>query len=175
MRSESFYCALMLVLIGVSCVPQDVEFVQTDGYIPVYGTAEASAVKWLGARAVNNPGKIYVYGQYLLINETGQGIHVYDNGDISSPTPVGFIQILGNTDMAIKDNRLYADHMGDLLHISISSFSELKEEGRLPLQEWNLGLPPPANSYFECVDASRGIVIAWKKATLSTHDCYAIQ
>ena len=165
----------MLLLLGASCVQDDVGPAQTDGYIPVYGATEASAIKWLGVRTVNNPGKIYVYGQYLLINEANQGIHVYDNTDTSSPTPIGFIQILGNTDMAIKDNRLYADHMGDLLHISITSFSELKEEGRLPLQGWNLGLPPPAYSYFECVDASRGIVIAWAKATVSTNDCYAIQ
>src|SRR5687768_11739949 len=118
MKSYSPNLLLMLLLIGVGCMPgEPIERgsaqTATEGYVPVYGPAETSTVKWLGARSVNNPGKIYVYGQYLLINETGQGIHVYDNTSSSSPEPVGFIQLLGNTDMAIKDNRLYADHMGD--------------------------------------------------------------
>jgi hypothetical protein len=98
---------------------------------------------------------------------------VYDNTDISKPKALGFMQIIGNTDMAIKDNRLYADCLGNLLNLSITNFATVTEKGKLPLQNWNLGVPPPSWNYFECVDPSRGLVASWKKGEIKNDDCYA--
>src|SRR5688500_18518831 len=101
-----------LFLAGCTEVESDPPFV-TNGYRPVYGSVDANEIKLVASRTVNNPGKIYVYGKYLLVNEINEGIHVFNNERPSNPKPVAFIQIMGNSDMAIKDARLYADHAGN--------------------------------------------------------------
>jgi hypothetical protein len=70
-------------------------------------------------KELETPGKIYVYKQYLLINELREGIHVYDNSNPENPIPVSFIEIPGNVDMAIYNDHLYADSYVDLLTIDI--------------------------------------------------------
>ncbi len=75
-------------------------------------------------RSLRNPGKIYAIGQYLLINERNEGIHVIDNSNPAAPTPVVFWKIDGNVDMAIAGNYLYADQYVDLLTIDISNLQQ---------------------------------------------------
>lgn len=145
------------------------------GYRPVYGPQEYTTVTWTTPQVITKPGKIYVYGKYLLINEVKEGIHVYDNSNPQAPSVVGFVRILGNTDMAIKDGVLYADHMGNLVALTIADFTSIQEKGRLELANWNLGVPPPAGARFECVDSSKGVVISWKKTEPENLKCYAIR
>ncbi|HYC84179.1 MAG TPA: hypothetical protein VEB86_03110 [Chryseosolibacter sp.] len=144
-----------------------------EGYRPEYGSEQAREIAFLAPKTLQNPGKIYVYGQYLLVNEKGKGVHVFDNSDPSSPEPKGFIQLLGNSDMAIRNDVLYADHLGSLVSIDLNAFTDLQKTGSLPLQNWNLGVPPPPASYFECVDQSRGVVTGWTRAELQNPACYA--
>jgi hypothetical protein len=72
------------------------------------------------SRDLENPGKIYFYNDYIFINELREGIHIIDNTNPSSPQNLGFIEIKGNVDMAVKDNILYADNYMDLLAIDIT-------------------------------------------------------
>jgi hypothetical protein len=153
----------------------DAQKAELIGYRPVYGSSEYSTISWNVPQAIKNPGKIYVYGKYLLVNETRQGIHVYDNENPQTPVAVGFIRILGNTDMAIKDGVLYADHMDNLVALTVHDFNSIQENGRLELSKWNLGLPPPVGFNFECVDPSKGLVIGWKKTEAQNLKCYAIR
>src|SRR5688500_9918150 len=124
---------LLSALLLAACVGDPVGEVETEFpssgivYAPVYGDREMSSIQWTGARGVKNPGKIYVYGDYLLVNEINEGIHVFDNSDPADPIAVGFIQMLGNTDMAIKDNNLYADYMGDIAAVAINDFVDIEE------------------------------------------------
>ncbi len=67
------------------------------------------------------PGKIYVYGDYLFINEVTKGIHVVDNSNPASPRFLNFINIPGNIDLAVNSNILYADSYVDLLAFDISN------------------------------------------------------
>lgn len=144
------------------------------GYRPVYGSADASEIKLTSARTIKAPGKIYTYGKYLLVNEQHQGIHVFNNIDPTSPKPVAFIQMLGNTDMAIKDGKLYADHNGNIVRVAINDFSSLQLEKSLDLSDWELGIPPPSGAYFECIDASKGLVVSWQQVQLTNPDCHAM-
>jgi hypothetical protein len=73
-----------------------------------------------GPRSLKNPGKIYAIGQYLLINERQEGIHVVDNSDPANPRNIAFWNIPGNVDMAVRDGYLYADQYVDLLSIDVS-------------------------------------------------------
>ncbi|MBP6794338.1 MAG: hypothetical protein KA143_04745 [Saprospiraceae bacterium] len=105
-------------------------FVRLD---PIYKTVEAlrAEVKVTIGRELKNPAKIYVYNDYLLINEVNEGIHIYDNANPANPKNITFINIPGNRDMAIKENVLYADNAIDLLAIDISDLTAPKVLKRL--------------------------------------------
>lgn len=73
-----------------------------------------------GARPLKNPGKMWFYEGYMLVNELKEGIHVIDNSDPANPVKLAFIKIPGNVDIAVRNNMLYADNYMDLLTINIS-------------------------------------------------------
>lgn len=89
-----------------------------------------SGVKTLPAQALENPGKIYVKDNFLFINEVKKGIHVIDNTNPSAPKAVSFIQILGNIDIAVNGNILYADSYTDFVTLDISNPNDVKEVSR---------------------------------------------
>lgn len=82
-------------------------------------------------QALVNPGKIYTKDQYLFINELKEGIHIIDNRNPSAPTPVAFVRIPGNGDMAIRNNILYADSYMDLVTFDISNPSSIQAINRV--------------------------------------------
>lgn len=147
---------------------------EVQGYKPVYGSLAQTEVSLLEARPVQKPGKIYIYNNYLLVNELKLGIHVFNNVNPADPEPLYFINLLGNTDMVIKDDVLYADHNGELKSIRLNSFTSIAVLHSLPLADWNLGLPPPEGFYFECVEPSKGVVVGWQSVELSNPNCYAL-
>jgi len=99
-------------------------------YTPVYKTTEEvrSNIKSDIARDIINPGKLFIRGQYIFLNETDKGIHIIDNINPSSPKKVAFITIPGNVDLAVKGNTLYADLYTDLVTLDITDplHAELK-------------------------------------------------
>ncbi len=74
----------------------------------------------VGSQALEKPGKIYLYDNYLFINEQRKGIHIFDNSDPSNPLNLGFITIPGNIDITMRNNILYADSYTDLLTINMT-------------------------------------------------------
>ncbi|MGG7666069.1 LVIVD repeat-containing protein [Dyadobacter sp. BHUBP1] len=88
-------------------------------------------VKAESPRALVQPGKMYVKGKYLYVNEIKKGIHIIDNGNPASPKFVTFINIPGNGDIAVRDNILYADSYSDLVSIDITDPAAPKEVGRV--------------------------------------------
>lgn len=123
---QKILVSLVVVLMTMSwssCLKDDCTshrtFVRLD---PIYKTVEAIRNEFsIGVpRDLKNPGKIYVYGQYLLINEINEGIHIIDNSNPANPVPLSFVLISGNKDMAVKENVMYADNAIDLLAIDIS-------------------------------------------------------
>ena len=85
-----------------------------------------SGVKTLPAQVMEKPGKLYVRGTYLFINEQKRGIHLIDNANPSAPREVSFLAIPGNTDIAVRGNVLYADSYIDLLAFDISDVLNAK-------------------------------------------------
>ena len=127
---KTFLPAFMLIaLLSIgfsSCLEDKCDNTQTyTQWNPVYKTdAEIrTPPQYQAARPLKNTGKIYFYDKYILVNEQKQGIHIIDNTNPSSPQNVGFISIIGNVDMAIKGNYLYADNYMDLLTIDISTLT----------------------------------------------------
>lgn len=122
MRIPSFLL-LTLVLGILSCSPE--ECVQETEYIewaPVYFTLDQMKqdIRMAPPKENKNPGKIYSYGNLLLINELFEGVHIIDNTYPKAPVRLGFIPIAGNVDIAMSSNVLYADNYANLLSIDLS-------------------------------------------------------
>ena len=91
-------------------------------YKPLYKTADEvrANIRTNTPLSIEKPGKIFVRGQYIFLNEVDKGIHVIDNSNPSQPRNIAFIAIPGNMDMAVKGNILYADLYTDLVAIDIT-------------------------------------------------------
>jgi hypothetical protein len=76
-------------------------------------------------------GKIYVYGDLVLVNDVNEGIHIIDNSNPENPKKVACIKIKSNKDMEIKGDFLYADSLMDLVIFDISDINNIKEVERL--------------------------------------------
>lgn len=91
-------------------------------FVPVYKTvAEAWAdMKSNAPVAIKHPGKIFVKGNYIFLNEIDKGVHIIDNSNHAAPVNKYFIAIPGNLDLAVKENILYADNYQNLVAFDIS-------------------------------------------------------
>jgi len=89
---------------------------------PIYKSkAEVQAdIKSSTAVSISNPGKIYMYGNYIFLNEVNKGVHIIDNSNPSKPIIKAFINIPGNVDIAVKGSMLYADLFTDLVVVDIT-------------------------------------------------------
>lgn len=74
-------------------------------------------------QAIRDNGKIIVYGDYLLINEPNKGFHIFDNSDTSAPEALAFVPVLGNFDISIKNDHLYADSHVDLVVFDLTDMT----------------------------------------------------
>ena len=169
-----FITVVLLLTLNSACFDYQLDPLDTnsqEGYKPVYSKQEdLEKVEVLSPRRMETPGKIYIYGQYLFVNERFEGIHIINNINPSRPEKVSFIQIPGNVDMAVKGNSLYADNGIDMVVMDISNPKNVKLNKRIrnafPVQEF-----PPFTGYFECVDHSKGIVTSWERTVLENPQC----
>jgi hypothetical protein len=92
-------------------------------YTPVYKEkSEVYAnIKSNPAQSIVSPGKIYVYGNYIFLNEVDEGVHIIDNTNAANPQVKAFINIPGNLDITINGNTLYADLYTDLVVVDIAN------------------------------------------------------
>lgn len=84
-----------------------------------------------GPSVLQDRGKIYLYKEYILINDPGKGIHIINNEDPENPQAVSFINIPGNFDMSVRGDYLYADSYMDLLVIDISDIGNIQVKNRV--------------------------------------------
>lgn len=75
----------------------------------------------LPARGIETPGKIWVYNNYILLVEHYEGIHVIDNSSPNSPRRTSFINIIGCTELAVRDGIIYANNAVDLIGIKCNA------------------------------------------------------
>lgn len=142
---------------------------ETEGWAPIY--AQATTVKSVAARTTENAGKIYVKGRMLYQVETGKGIHVMDISTPSAPKKTGFIEIGGCTELSIQGSLLYANSLNDLLVIDIADLQNATEVGRVKDAFRLNNTRPPGTGWSECVDASKGTIVAWERKTLYQPKC----
>lgn len=164
MKQTRTIFSVMVLLLAFSSACTDKIFETFTANAPIYlsYTDLRVAVKMTTAREMNNPGKIYFKDNFIFINEKMKGVHVYDVSDPKNPQNKGFIEIPGNIDIAIKDNILYADSYVDLVAIDVSSFSAMKEVGRVQ-KVFPYTLPTYDTKYpLAKLDETKGVVTGWE-------------
>ncbi|MFK7799792.1 MAG: LVIVD repeat-containing protein [Aureispira sp.] len=153
-----------LLLFSISCTKDNCKRTITHiKYEPVYKTLNeirvAPAVE--GPRDLKDPGKIYLYGTTLLINERSEGVHIVDNSNPASPIRTAFIKIPGNVDIAMRGNTLYADNYIDLLAIDIADLQNIRLTKRV-----ENAFPAYGN------DPQRGLLVDYDEVEVTeTVDC----
>lgn len=137
-------------------------------YQPVYKTtAEVRAnIKSNAARAVERPGKLFIRGNYIFLNEVDRGIHIIDNANPAAPKNVAFIDIPGNVDVAVKGNTLYADLYVDMVTIDITNPLQVSVkkiiENAFPFRRYSNGFVADSNK----------VIVDWERRdTTVTVDC----
>src|SRR5665647_1200526 len=167
---KKFLFLFSAILFGLtSCQDQVTETVTYKINEPIFMSTETfrNSVKVTGElRKISTIGKMCFYNGYLYISEPESGIHIIDNRDPANPQTVGFIELMGNADLAIRDNKLYADSYIDLVWFDISNPGQPELKGRLysifptalPIVNNNYGIDY-AQSYGS---STKGIIVGWK-------------
>lgn len=147
---------------------EDSRYREYEGNAPVYMAYDdlREAIKTGQNADLVNPGKIYYKDSYIFIVEELKGIHVYDNGDPSSPVKKAFVTLPGVVDISISGFILYADSFVDLVIIDVENIDNIHEVGRvkdiLPYT-----VPPTGNELpMAYVDEDKGVVIGWEVRTI---------
>ncbi len=127
--SASSLLFLLSVLMFSSCVDEVNSSYTYHTMMPIYlemSDVRARIITTEPAQPIDNPGKIYIYEDYLFINEPTKGIHILNNSNPANPINLSFIPIAGNVDMAVNGKILYADNYVDLLAFDLSNINNIK-------------------------------------------------
>jgi len=166
---------LLIIIACYSCDLEKGPDHEEEGYKPVYIDKNvAFLIEPSGPAILEDPGKMYLYNQFIYIVDKGTGVHIIDNTTPSNPKKLKFISIPGVHDAVVKNDILYVDNFTDLVSLDISDLSNITITKRVknmyPLE--NQLYPEFATGYFECVDTTRGYVHRWERVTLIDPKCY---
>jgi len=167
LKTTGFF--ILLIAAMTACEDRRYELITYEANVPVYMDLNVFRNSFTKSEPVEikQPGKIYFKDGYLFVNECGKGIHVIDNSDPSNPEKIAFYNIMGNIDMAIRGNILYADSYIDLVAIDISDINDPVEIDRLE-NVFPESVPQGDSWYpYARVDSKKGVVVDWKVRTVT--------
>lgn len=173
----SFFCVLLLSMImAVGCADRTVRMFTAN--LPVYqdkATWRAQPISMGAPQGLQHPGRIYVYGHLLIVNEFMRGVHIFDNSNPASPVNLGFLPVIANADIAVRENVLYLDSYTDLLAFDLSDPTRptliSRLEDVLEFQDYAdfSYLPGYNTDYpFADIDPSKGIITGWTVGECTT-------
>ncbi|MEM6397020.1 MAG: hypothetical protein AAF741_11795 [Bacteroidota bacterium] len=148
---------------------------ETIGLAPIYASVENwDEISISDPEEIQQLGKIYYKAPYIYATDKGKGIHIIDNTNPEDPVRTAFLRIIGNSDLAIRGDILYANNLRDLVAIDISDLNNVSVVDRLSDVFINVGADFPQNyaGFFECVDPQMGPVAAWFETTLIEPQCW---
>jgi len=181
---KKFTPFLFTLLLLTACDPDRFSSLppSAEGYVPIYSNDVSSlkAIKAEPARTTVNGGKIYTVGNLLFQVELDSGIHIINYANPSSPQKLGFIKSFLCKELTAKNGFIYTNNLSDLVVIDINNPNDIKEVGRTPdvFPDLASQYPPKSSTnqfervYFECPDAKKGTVVAWKKQTINKPKCW---
>lgn len=157
---------LLLLVIATGCADKTVKHFMANS--PTYMATEtwrSQSFTFEGPRALQTPGKIYLYSNLLLVNEFLAGVHIFDNSNPSSPIDLGFLPVIGNQDIAVRNNILYVDSYHDLLSFDISDPRQPHLLNRIEnvFDFDNYAFVPGYDPNYPMVevDPNQGVVVGW--------------
>lgn len=174
---RSIFLSFIGILLFSGCVEQlESPYDLPEGtlvYVPVYVAPEvAQEISTGPSIPIKDPGKIFLYNEYLIVNIPGEGFHVIDNSNPIVPKPLFFINVPGSKDVAIKDGHIYTDNYADIVVFKIDENQQVQVIKRLENIMNNQLYPPFRGVYFECVDPGKGIVVDWVAVDNVQVNCY---
>lgn len=170
-----FLPLLFCIFLLVGCDSDEVEEETVTVAFPITMSLDAfrSSVAIESPKPIVEAGKIYAYQDLIFINDDFKGIHIIDNTDPSSPLPLSYIKIVGNVDISIKNDFLYADSSVDLLVFDISEINSIKLLERLenvfPIYDFHI---PAESQYAEWGDFDYGneVIVGWELREMPKED-----
>lgn len=175
---RKIYPLIIFVLVLASCQNHKPADYVVTGYKPIYKEASDDTLIYLSSSptSITNAGKIIVSGNRIFMVESGRGIHIMDLPLDSVPTHLGFLNVPGCSDLALKENHLYVNNLKDLVVLDIKNLYDIKIKKRIPntFRDIYNQSPPYSNTYFECIDTSKGMIIGWEEAELTNPKCFKI-
>ncbi|MCG9970460.1 LVIVD repeat-containing protein [Christiangramia crocea] len=123
-----------------------------------------ASVKIQEPRIIAESGKIYAWRDYIFVNDKNEGVHIIDNTDPFNPENIKFLKIPRNMDIAIKDEKLYADNGMDLVVFDISDINQIKEIARVKDVFPNYYTVAPEGAHyvdFENFDPARQVIVGY--------------
>ncbi|WP_335973969.1 hypothetical protein [Gaetbulibacter jejuensis] len=158
---------LLLVFVLWSCNDDDIQYETVNVAIPqVMSKAEfRNSVEILPSQTIDEAGKIYVYQDYIFVNDEFKGVHIIDNSNPASPQQISSIKIPGNVDISIKDNYLFADSSIDLLVFDISNINNIQIVERLEdvFSYYNYQIPVGTDvAEFGDYNPENDVIVGWE-------------
>lgn len=153
-------CAFLL-----SCDSDDSTVEQYEVAVPVtMSIADFRASVSVGEPVmIEESGKIYVYEDYIFVNDKMKGILVINNTN-NDPKVIKYIKIPQNTDIAVKGDVLFANSGKDLVTFDISNINDIKIITRLNdvLEEYYPEMPEGTwYTDFSDYDPSQEVIIGY--------------
>ena len=173
------YSSVLLLILLMSCWKSKTKYVdyctrKVDGWKPVLrSAAEFKVVTAVGSRNTVQPGKIYVYNNFILQVEQGEGIHVIDNSDPHNPVKKAFLQIKGCSEVEMKDGHIYTNNLNDLVTLQYNfSNNSVQEKNRLMNAFKSLPVnyssaEPPGTGYYKCYWSTDSVAVNWIRDSIS--------
>ncbi len=120
-----------------------------------------NAVQMMPPQAITKAGKIYIKDNFLFINDVNKGFHVYNYTDPANPVPLGFLNIPGSTDVAVRDNIMYINQATDLVTVLYNNGSNT-----ITVVKRNRDVFPEMvspNGWIEQQVAENEVIIGWEQ------------
>lgn len=165
---------MLVIITALSCTKDEEPLQIVTGLQPVYLSGEGiDNITSEEPGQINQGSKIYIKSDFVYIVEHGLGVHIIDNSNPSTPSDIRFLRIAGITDVAIRNNTMYANQQNDIVAINITDVMNIAISKRIEdVYELDYDkFPIGYQGYFECVDESKGIVVAWEETTLENPKC----
>ncbi len=163
---KNLLITILLVVALSSCQDKYTETFRAN--VPVYISLEewrSIEINVEGPRHLSEPGKIYIYENYLFIVERGAGIHILNNANPASPQNLAFLNVAGSVDLAVRNNTLYVDSYYDLLSFDISEPSSpvlsCRIENAFDFDNWTLVTGYDEDLPFTEIDSDKGVITGW--------------
>jgi hypothetical protein len=153
---------ILLLLAGMLFL--GTSYYEASRYTPVFMKRSEleKSVSWMNTgRPMKDPGKIYVRGTELFINEKYKGVHIVDNSDPQHPDFKAFIAAPGCIDMAVKGNIVYLDNAVDLVAFDLETKQVTQR-----IKDFLPEHPAPDGQFHYYGDRPEGLIlVGWKEVT----------